>query len=170
MPSVHNTIYAEHGTRDIDDPSDEAIEGRSRKWKIISSDRFLREPDASNPLDEVISTNADLTIVFEFGIMTCQATDSERTIMSIEFKRGRKKATSYGVNRIFDSRCGSYRIVHSQITLGENRGDTYADRWFAIVMHGDNHEHLISRHRKRNATEKAIAKHARKATQLLIRN
>jgi len=80
----------------------------------------------------------------------------------VEFKRARSKITQCGTDTIYDSKCGSYRMIKSSSTLGAARGDAYSDRWYAIVMHGDNHEHLISRHRKRSATERAITAHTKK--------
>lgn len=81
--------------------------------------------------------------------------------MSVDFKRAKVKQKSYGNHRIFDSRCGNYRIIRSEITLGGDRGERYSIKWYAIKLCGG-HERVISIHRKQSAAVKAIQRYDKK--------
>jgi len=64
--------------------------------------------------------------------------------------------------RIWQSRCGRYRVVHSQCVLGPRNGpDAVPDVWYALVRQAGQWR-LISRHRRRGPAERACLKHFRR--------
>ena len=71
----------------------------------------------------------------------------------IEFKRARTETTIAARRRIWESRCGRFRVVHSRCLFGPRKGpQAIGDRWYALAaerVDGRVVWSLISRHRKR---------------------
>lgn len=79
-------------------------------------------------------------------------------------KRCRKDSTIVSDRKIWETKCGSYKIVFSQIRYGRGP-DGIPDSYYAIET-DEVGERIISRHRKKNPATKACEKDARKKKKL----
>ena len=72
-------------------------------------------------------------------------------------KRCRKDSTIISDRKIWETKCGMYKVVFSQIRFGKGP-DGIPDTYYAICMDEDG-EKIISKHRKKGPAEKACEKH-----------
>lgn len=73
-------------------------------------------------------------------------------------KRCKKRETEVSHHRIWETRCGNYKIVHSHIILGNNE---LPDKYHAIkveIQNGNKFEIILSTHRKKNPAIKSCEK------------
>jgi len=68
-------------------------------------------------------------------------------------KRCKKRETEVSHHRIWETKCGTYKVVHSHIILGNNE---LPDKYHAIKV--ESQETLISTHRKKNPAIKSCEK------------
>ena len=84
----------------------------------------------------------------------------------MKFKRPKRSRTIAAERRTWESRCKGYRVIESHIpyAFGLYRGAQhlgYSDLYYAMLSTIDGWS-IISRHRRRNAAERACERHEQK--------
>jgi hypothetical protein len=99
----------------------------------------------------------------DFGQIT-ESSSSARGILWKE--RARLVLGPTHRRRIWDSRCGFYRVVHSRCLYGPRKGrQALPDVWYAMkltVMSGRTSWEIISQHRRRGPAARACENNAKK--------
>jgi hypothetical protein len=73
-------------------------------------------------------------------------------------QRCRKDETAVADRKIWGTKCGKYRVVHSHIRYGE-----LPDKWYAQELDNNGHTwEIISKHEKKDTAVKACEKRHRK--------
>ena len=77
-------------------------------------------------------------------------------------KRCKKDTTLVSDRKIWETKCGSYKVVFSHITLGNGE---ISDTYYAIFINNQENnrtETIVSRHRKKNPAIKSCETHFKK--------
>jgi hypothetical protein len=72
-------------------------------------------------------------------------------------KRCRKDSTVTSDRKIWETKCGRYKVVFSQVRFG--RGPNGIPDTYYAIERGESWESIISKHRKKNPAMKACEKH-----------
>jgi hypothetical protein len=72
-------------------------------------------------------------------------------------KRCRKDSTLVSDRKIWETKCGTYKVIFSQIRYGRGL-DGIPDTYYAIYKDEEDGEEIISKHRKMSTAMKACEK------------